>query len=607
MGGLALVLTTILVWLYARAPQHDTAGYLSNVAMLRQFKQIDAQWELNVLKARNGLATDYDALVDPLLNLTRLQQQLRMHAGVKSHVEAYALAATEDALEQAVQQKAQLIERFKSHNSILRNSLAFLPTAAGDIRHTLDQVSVASPQLVPDLSARVNDLLVNSLVYSRAVSADLASEVEADLALLATRQARLPASLNEQIGLFAAHVRTVLREQPIVDQLLADISEVPTVKLAVNADNLLGNEQRDSAERSERHRAYLFGFSAALAGLLLYAATSLVRSHAEINRVNQALLAANATLELRIDERTRELHATQGELMAAARQAGMAEIANNVLHNVGNVLNSVNVSAGLIAARIREAQSRKLMRVVELMDAHAADLGNFLARDRRGQLLPEYLGRLAQSMETEREGVMTELDGLVRSIDHIKDIVAAQQAHAGAACVTESADICALLDDALRISAGSLARHQVVVEKAFASIPPLLLDKQRLLQIAVNLVNNAKQAMGGVYDRPRTLTVSTELTGGTDDGWRLVVRVADSGQGIAPENMARIFNHGFTTRRDGHGFGLHSSVLAAKEMGGTLRAHSDGRDRGAIFTLELPVAVPEAPNEHREQHAHSAG
>jgi signal transduction histidine kinase len=560
--------------------------------MLRQFKQIDARWELDVLKARNGLATDYDALVDPLPGLTRLQQQLRAQAGTESHAEADALAAVEDALAQAVQQKAQLIERFKSHNSILRNSLAFLPTAAGDILQALDQIGDASPQLVPELSARVNDLLVDSLVYSHAVSAELASEAEADLALLVTRQARLPASLKDQIELFAAHVRTVLREQPIVDQLLADISQVPTVKLAVNADNLLGKEQRDSAERSERHRAYLFGFAAALAGLLLYAATRLVRSHAEIHRVNQALLGANATLELRVEERTRELHTAQGELVSAARQAGMAEIANNVLHNVGNVLNSVNVSVGVIAGRLRDAQSRKLARVVELMDAHAADLGHFLTSDQRGQRLPEYLGRLAQSMEAEREGVMTELDGLVRSVDHIKDIVAAQQTHAGAACVTEPADIRTLLDDALRISAAALVRHQVTVVKAFAPIPPLRLDKQRLLQIAVNLINNAKQALSGVHDRPRTLTVSTELAGG-DDGWRLVVCVADTGEGIAAENMARIFSHGFTTRRDGHGFGLHSSVLAAEEMGGTLRAHSDGPDLGAIFTLELPVAVAE--------------
>jgi two-component system NtrC family sensor kinase len=62
--------------------------------------------------------------------------------------------------------------------------------------------------------------------------------------------------------------------------------------------------------------------------------------------------------------------------------------------------------------------------------------------------------------------------------------------------------------------------------------------------------------------------------------------------GIAPENLTRIFSHGFTTRTDGHGFGLHSAALAAQQMGGRLTAQSDGPGRGATFTLELPVAAP---------------
>jgi signal transduction histidine kinase len=74
---------------------------------------------------------------------------------------------------------------------------------------------------------------------------------------------------------------------------------------------------------------------------------------------------------------------------------------------------------------------------------------------------------------------------------------------------------------------------------------------------------------------------------GTD---RTRITVTDNGVGIPPENMARIFNHGFTTKKDGHGFGLHSGANAAKEMGGSLTAHSDGPGKGATFTLELPTA-----------------
>jgi signal transduction histidine kinase len=71
---------------------------------------------------------------------------------------------------------------------------------------------------------------------------------------------------------------------------------------------------------------------------------------------------------------------------------------------------------------------------------------------------------------------------------------------------------------------------------------------------------------------------------------RVRVSVIDNGVGIPAENLTRIFNQGFTTRKDGHGFGLHSGALAARELGGSLHVHSDGAGQGASFTLELPLA-----------------
>lgn len=590
VSGLALVLGAMLSFLYVRTQGYDTAAYFENVARLRQLKQVDARWELDVLKARMGLSADYDLLVDPVVQLNRLQQELQAGTGGEHHAEAAALAAGGDALRRAVREKTRLIESFKSHNAVLGNSLAFLSTAADDVQAALEGHDRAMQQRTRAIAARVDDLLLASMIYSRAASEDRAAEIEAELALLNAARVDLPAAIGEPLELFAAHVRTVLREQPVVNRLLADIASVPTPVLADGLDNLLGKEHREAAQRGEQDRLYLLGFAALLVGLIVYAAAGLLRSHAEINRVNQALRGANATLEQRVEERTLELRTTQGELMAAARHAGMAEIANNVLHNVGNVLNSVNVSVGVVCARLSAAQAPKLTQVVELLEQHAADLGRYLSSDERGKLLPQYLGRLAQAFEAERQAVLEELNALVRSVDHIKDIVAAQQAHAGAACVVEAARIAELLDDALRMSADGLARHQVSVVKAVADVPPLMLDRQRLLQIFVNLITNAKQAMSGIVDRPRQLTLGVELAAHAD-ARRLVVRVADQGEGIATENLTRIFSHGFTTRRNGHGFGLHSCVLAAKEMGGTLSAHSDGPGRGAVFTLELPVSI----------------
>ena len=284
----------------------------------------------------------------------------------------------------------------------------------------------------------------------------------------------------------------------------------------------------------------------------------------------------------------RQIADVHRQLLEASRLAGMAEIATNVLHNVGNVLNSVNVSANMVSSQLRNSKLNGLVRAVQLMDAHPNDLGEFITHDARGKLLPNYLRDLAQALEREQELMVGELDALDKSLGHIKEIVASQQSYAGASRIVESLSFDELLNDALRINASALTRHNVDVVKNIAALPDLLLDRHRLLQILVNLISNAKHAMNDVTDRRPRITLNAALMDVTHTRV-LRITVADNGEGIAPDNLISIFAHGFTTRKDGHGFGLHSCVLAAQEMGGTLTAHSDGPGRGAAFTLDLPI------------------
>jgi signal transduction histidine kinase len=119
-------------------------------------------------------------------------------------------------------------------------------------------------------------------------------------------------------------------------------------------------------------------------------------------------------------------------------------------------------------------------------------------------------------------------------------------------------------------------------------VPPLITEKHKVLQILVNLMRNAKYALDEGGRPEKLMRVRAELNGhGT-----VRISIIDDGVGIAPENLTRIFGHGFTTRKAGHGFGLHSGALAAKELGGTLIAQSDGPGCGANFTLELPLERP---------------
>jgi signal transduction histidine kinase len=105
------------------------------------------------------------------------------------------------------------------------------------------------------------------------------------------------------------------------------------------------------------------------------------------------------------------------------------------------------------------------------------------------------------------------------------------------------------------------------------------------------VIRNAKYACDESGNAEKRVTVRVSAAHGA-----MVIAVIDTGVGIPPENLERIFSHGFTTRKDGHGFGLHSCALAARDLGGSLQGESAGPGQGATFTLTLPLTQPEPPN-----------
>jgi signal transduction histidine kinase len=314
---------------------------------------------------------------------------------------------------------------------------------------------------------------------------------------------------------------------------------------------------------------------------------------------------ARDLVEAEVQTRTRELQGqiterlkaeqsladTHQQLIAAARRAGMAETATAVLHNVGNVLNSINVSATLATERLRNSKLDQLRKLTDVVERNAADLPRFFNEDPKGKQLPGFLKLLAGHLADERDDILKELESLGERIGHVKTIVATQQSYAGISGVIETCDIAATLDDAVRLNSSTFDRHRIVLVREYADLPKVQLDKQKLLQILVNLIKNAKDSLVERASQNRTLTLRTTVRG--DD--TLVIEVQDTGVGVPRENLTRIFSHGFTTKKHGHGFGLHSCANAAKEMGGGLTMHSDGPGTGATFTLKLPFSTAEVP------------
>jgi PAS domain S-box-containing protein len=285
-----------------------------------------------------------------------------------------------------------------------------------------------------------------------------------------------------------------------------------------------------------------------------------------------------------LKEAEEKLTQAHQKLVDASRQAGMAEVATSVLHNVGNVLNSANVSTSLIADKIRHSKVANISKIAELIQTNENNLANFFTNDPKGKQLPSYLSKLAAFLVSEQQDILHEINSLVNNIVHIKEIVAMQQGYAKASGVLELCKTTDLVEDALRMNIGAVNRHNIKVIREFSEVPVVLTDKHKVLQILVNLIRNAKHACddSGRQDKQIRLKIWN------GDGC-VKIAVVDNGIGIPPENLTCIFNHGFTTRKEGHGFGLHSGANAAKELGGTLMAFSEGIGRGATFTLELPA------------------
>ncbi|PWT87057.1 MAG: hypothetical protein C5B58_00375, partial [Acidobacteria bacterium] len=286
-----------------------------------------------------------------------------------------------------------------------------------------------------------------------------------------------------------------------------------------------------------------------------------------------------------IKEAEAKLSNLHQQLLQTSRQAGMAEVATSVLHNVGNVLNSVNVSAGVISEQLRNSAIGRVAKVAELLEGHRHDLVDFLTHENRAELLISYLRNLSEQLASQQAKLLSELGGLAANIDHIKDIVARQQSYAKTSGLLEMESVPDLVEDALRIHAVVLTRQQVRVNREFEAVPPVLTDKHQVLQILINLIGNAVQAMACNQSQTPTLLLRI----GRLDDLSVSISVSDNGIGIPQENLTRIFSHGFTTKKGGHGFGLHSGALAARELGGALTVQSAGLNQGATFTLELPI------------------
>ncbi len=306
----------------------------------------------------------------------------------------------------------------------------------------------------------------------------------------------------------------------------------------------------------------------------------------EVQQLASSFSSLVTDMEYQIDEHkktAKERDKLHRELVDVSRRAGMAEVASEVLHNVGNVLNSINVSANYLQTSQQSSLLPKLAIARNFLLEHAETDDTCLHQDPRGKHFPSVLDHITDELVDDRDNQIRETNRLIQNINHIRAVIRSQLDHSQSCGVIEQFRLIEVLQDSMEINRNKAEQLGATLRLQCPKDLQLTSDRHKLQQVIINLISNALNAIESASFRVGCVEIQVrQVNDGVD------IRIIDNGIGILKENMEKIFMQGFTTRKDGHGFGLHSCALTAQILGGQLNVVS-GTEQGAEFALSLPI------------------
>lgn len=458
----------------------------------------------------------------------------------------------------------------------------------------------------PVLDGGEDGLPLGTLILGRFLASDVMGQIARQTGVSFTRWQldgqELPAIERDVLDDVTASVDPVIREWTD-DELhvyteLADIRDQPSMLVRAHV-------QRDISSMGRATVRYALQSTLAACLILLLVLNKVLQRTIldPITRLTQHAVAVGAGDDLQarldlergdelgvlgreFDRMTERLATSRSAMLQTARAAGMSEIATGVLHNVGNVLNSASVSTAVLGEKAQALGAEELTELATVLGRHADDLAAFVAEDPQGVHLRPFVEALARNLESVQAGIVSEVESLSGGLEHIRELIDSQQSLAGRCGVAERCALQERVEEALNFSTRALPRESdLEIERDYERLDDVFLERHKVVEVLVNLIQNARQAMEEGGRTPRRLRLGVRRAGER----RVRIEVSDNGVGIEPANLASVFALGFTTRPDGHGFGLHSAANAATEMGGSLSVDSDGIGCGATFVLELPL------------------
>ncbi len=280
---------------------------------------------------------------------------------------------------------------------------------------------------------------------------------------------------------------------------------------------------------------------------------------------------------------TEQLRHARKEILEQGHKSEIADITTGTLHNVKNILTSVKVSSEVAMSNLIGRSIKGYKKANEMLRDNMNDIEAFITENPKGRRLMMYYLKLEEIFDLDIEESRKHLTRAMEKIDAIEGIISLQQVYAGN-YLTEELNITDIIQDAIVMQQESIANQGIWIVKDFADVPLISIQRTKCMHILINLIRNAGDGMSSIARDDKRLTFKVSC-----ENQSVIVRVSDTGSGISSENLKKLFTHGFTTKSDGHGFGLHSCANYMSEMGGNIRAESDGQGKGATFILEFPV------------------
>lgn len=588
----AVLLASVLVYLYLMSKADESGTYTQARDLIRQIKQNDSQWENEILKARTSINYNYDPLVWPVVEMKRLWRAFESIETRNQHGNSPAWRQAYADYQQAFEEKANYVERFKSHNAVLRNSLAFLPAAADGIQAQLGQLADADALRLHNISTDTYDLMLSSLEFAQMTTDDKAADILVGLNKLAVNKERLPLEFHAPIDTLSNHIALILREQPKVNQLLEQIGDLPVAAHLDAIAMMLDRDERTALLVNQRYHFYLLVFSTLLVLLLLYMAVWLLRSFGEINRVNRALVVANDELEQRVARRTQALTQAsaalqreiderkllESQLVQSEKLASLGQLAAGIAHEVNNPIGFVSSNLGALGTYFARLQDMlKAYRDAEPAIGPAT-LQASLVKLRSEMELAYILDDIPLLISESKDGI-SRVGQIVRDLKDFSRVDSSQD--------WQWANLHQGIDSTLNIAASEL-KYKADLVKQYGVLPEVECLPSQINQVIMNLVVNAAHAMG---TERGTITVRTGCA--NDD--KVWIEVADNGCGIPAQSLQKIFDPFYTTKPVGQGTGLGLSLSYGiiKRHCGEIHVHSEV-GVGTTFRVELPVRQAQA-------------